>query len=115
MAKNYTFTKKDKNRYRKLYSYLRKKPDFEFCSNEDFELIVGNVTFTNSSGPVTYTFPATASYSSVPVITAIAVDSESNSTANVNIFITSITNTQVQFESSAPFTGLVHFHIYSQD
>ena len=42
-------------------------------------------------------------------------DSENNSSADVNIFITSITTSAVQFESSAPFTGKVHFHIYSQD
>ena len=115
MAKTYKFTKKDKNRYRKIYRYIRRKPDNQFCSSDDFKLIVGDVSFANTSGPVTYSYPSTVSYNNVPIITAISYDSESNSSANVNIFITSITTTAVQFESSAPFTGKVHFHIYSQD
>ena len=79
------------------------------------ELIVGEVTFTNTSGPVTYTYPSSTSFLAVPIVTAISYDSEGNNSANVNVFITSLTTTAVQFESSAPFTGKVHFHIYSQD
>ena len=115
MAKTYTFTKKDANRLRKVYRYIRKKPKFIFTCNDDFKLVVGEAIFTNTSGPVTFTYPSTVSYSNIPIITAISYDSESNSSADVNIFITSITTTAVQFESSAPFTGKVHFHIYSQD
>ena len=115
MAKTYTFTKKDKNRYRKTYNFLRRKPVFQYCSDDDFKLIVGEATFSNTSGPVTYTYPTTVSYNNIPVVTAISYDSENNSSADVNIFITSITTTAVQFESSAPFTGKVHFHIFSQD
>ena len=115
MAKTYTFTKKDANRLRKVYRYIRKKPKFIFTCNDDFKLIVGTVTFSETSGPVTFTYPSNVSYINVPVVTAISHDSESNSQADVNIFITSITTTAVQFESSAPFTGKVHFHIYSQD
>jgi hypothetical protein len=44
-----------------------------------------------------------------------SVDSESNNTANVNAFVTSITNTAVQISVSAPFTGRVHFIIVGQD
>lgn len=115
MAKTYTFTKKDKNRYRKIYRYIRRKPVMQYCSDGDFELIVGEVTFTNTSGPVTYTYPSSTSFIAVPIVTAISYDSEGNNSANVNVFITSLTTTAVQFESSAPFTGKVHFHIYSQD
>ena len=39
----------------------------------------------------------------------------SNSSANVNIFITTVTTTQATFESSAPFNGKVNFQIVSQD
>ena len=115
MAKTYTFTKIDKNRLRKIYRYIRKKPKYVFQSKDDFSLIVGEVIFSNTSGPVIYSYPSTVSYSTIPVVTAISYDSENNSSADVNIFITSLTTTAVQFESSAPFTGKVHFHIYSQD
>ena len=115
MAKTYKFTKKDKNRYRKVYRYIKRKPSIQYCSDSDFKLVVGDVDFNNTSGPVTFNFPTTVSYTNIPIITAISYDSENNSSANVNIFITSLTTTAVQFESSAPFTGKVHFHIISQD
>jgi len=115
MAKTYKFTKKDKNRFRKVYRYIRRKPVIEYCSDSDFKLIVGDVDFNNTSGPVTFTYPTTVLYTNVPIITAISYDSDNNNSANVNIFITAITTTSVQFESSAPFIGKVHFHIISQD
>jgi len=115
MAKSYTFTRKDQNRLRKVYRYIRKKPSYVVVSNQDPGLTVGTVDFENTSGPVSYNFPSDVSYNTIPVVTAIAHDSENNSTADVNIFITSLTTSTVQFESSAPFTGKVHFHVYSQD
>ena len=51
MAKVFKFTRKDKNRYRKVYRFIRKKPVYEYCSDEEFEMIAGYVEFTNSSGP----------------------------------------------------------------
>jgi len=115
MAKTYKFTKKDKNRHRKIYRYIRRKPVFEYCSDSDFKMVVGEVDFVNTSGPVTFTYPTSVIYNNAPVITAISYDSENNNSANVNIFIKSVTTSDVQFESSAPFTGKVHFHIISQD
>ena len=115
MAKTYTFSKKDKNRYRKIYRHIRRKPVYEFCSDGDFNLIVGDVDFNDSAGPVVFSYPSTVLYTNVPIVTAIAIDHNNNSSADVNVFITSITTTNVQFESSAPFTGKVHFQIISQD
>jgi len=118
MAKANIFRRRDANRFRKIYSYIRKKPVHEFYSDTMFANIIGEVTFTNSSGPVTFTYTTAdphISLSNVPVVTAIAVDSESNSTANVNIFVTSVTTSAVQFSASAPFTGTVNFQIISMD
>jgi hypothetical protein len=115
MAKVHRFRKRDRNRYRKVYRYIRKRPAFEFCSNAEFEMIAGFVDFVDSAGPVTFTYPSTSSFTQVPVITVTSVDSESNNTANVNAFVTSITNTAVQISVSAPFTGRVHFIIVGQD
>ncbi len=114
MAKTYKFTKKDKNRFRKIYRYIRRKPVLQYCSDSDFKLVVEKSISTHF-WPVTFTFPTTVVYTNVPVVTAISYDSNNNNSANVNIFITSITTSAVQFESSAPFTGKVQFHIISQD
>ena len=118
MSKAIFFKKRDKNRFRKVYQYIRKKPVDQYCSDTPFLMIVGEVTFTNSSGPETFTYSSVLPshiFIKVPVVTAIAVDSLSNSAANVNVFVTSITTTAVQFSSSALFSGTVNFQLISQD
>ena len=115
MSKVYNFTRKDKNRFRKVYRYIRKKPVYEFCSDSAFGMIAGFLDFQNSDGPMTYVFPTTITFSNVPVITVTSVDSLSNNEANVNAFVTSITTTAAQISVSAAFTGRVHFIIVSQD
>jgi len=115
MSKVYNFTRKDKNRFRKVYRYIRKKPVYEYCSDSAFGMIAGYLDFQNSDGPETYTFPSTISFLNVPVITVTSVDSLSNDEANVNAFVTSITTTAAQLSVSAAFTGRVHFIIVSQD
>ena len=115
MAKVFNFTRKDKNRYRKVYRYIRKKPSYEYCSSGEFEMIAGYVDFSNTDGPVTYNYPSTISFTAVPVATITSVDSESNDQANVNVYISIISSTQLKISSSAPFTGRVHFIIVGQD
>ena len=118
MSKAHIFKKRDANRFRKVYNYIRRKPVDQFVSNTGFTMIVGDVDFNNTSGPVTFTYTTAdplVLFSNVPSVTAISVDNLSNSSANVNIFITAVTTTTVTFESSAPFTGKVNFQIVSQD
>ena len=118
MAKAHIFKKRDANRFRKIYSFIRRKPIDQFVSDTGFKMVIGDVTFTNSSGPVTYTYTTadpTITFSNVPIVTAVTVDNLSNSSANVNVFITSVTTSTVTFETSAPFTGKVNFQVVSQD
>tara|TARA_R100000657_G_C4620544_1_gene70960 strand:- start:91 stop:447 length:357 start_codon:yes stop_codon:yes gene_type:complete len=118
MAKAHIFKRRDANRFRKVYNYIRRKPVDQFVSSTGFKMIVGDVDFSNTSGPVTFTYKTanpTITFSNVPIVTALSVDNLSNSSANVNIFITSVTTTQVTFESSAPFNGKVNFQVVSQD
>ena len=118
MAKAIIFKKRDANRFRKVYNYIRKKPINQFVSSEGFVMLVGDVDFVNTSGPVTFTYTTAdpnVSFVNAPIVTALSVDNLSNNSANVNIFITSVTTTTVTFESSAPFSGKVNFQIVSQD
>ena len=118
MSKAHIFKKRDANRYRKIYSYIRRKPVDQFVSDTGFTMLTGEVEFVNTSGPVSLTYASIDHeivFQNIPSITAISVDDLSNDTANVNIFITAITTTSVTFESSAPFTGKVNFQIVSQD
>jgi len=106
MGKAY-FKKRDKNRYRKVYPYIRKAPVYEYCSGVPVEIEVGEIEFSNTNTG-THTF-ATA-WENVPFITAISYDSESNNTANVNVYVHSVSLTSVTIKTSAAFTGKVHFH-----
>jgi len=106
MAKT-VFKRRDRNRYRKVYPYIRKAPSYQYCSDKETEIEIGEVVFTNSS---VETFTFTTSFASVPIVTAISYDSSSNGSADVNVYIDSITTTAVILRTSAPFTGKVQFH-----
>lgn len=96
---------RDKNRYRKVYSFIRRKPILEGVS-DDVLIESGDVTFT-ATDEGTHTF--TKIFSSAPYVTATAYDSETNDEANVNVYIKSVTTNSVTFGTSASFTGKVHF------
>ena len=102
-----SFKRRDKNRFRKVYPYLRKAPVYEYCSTEDIEIEVGEISYSNSDTG-TYTF--SSNFKNAPMITAVSYDSESNSSANVNVYISSVSTASVTIKTSAPFTGKVHFH-----
>ena len=108
MSKSTKSKKRDKNRFRKVYPFLRRKPINEYVLDKSTTIEIGEVTFNDASSG-SYTFSEI--YDAVPNITAIAVDTESNDTANVNVFISEISQTSVTFKSSNKFTGKVHFHI----
>jgi len=100
------FKKRDLQRYRKIYPYIRRQPRYVLESEKEALIEVGAIVFDNvSSG--THTF--NEFFQSVPYISGISYDSASNNTADVNIFVTSISQTEVTFESSQAFTGKVHF------
>ena len=101
------FKKRDLNRYRKIYPYLRRKPVWSYCADKEVIIEIGSITFSNSNSE-THTF--TSSFSEAPTVTAIAYDSDGNNTADVNVFINSLSKTTVTIETSQSFTGTVQFH-----
>ena len=103
-----TFKKRDRNRFRKTYPYIRRKPINSFVSDKETILEAGSLIFSAASS-ATHTF--TEKYDSAPFVTAIAVDTDSNDGADVNIYISNVTKTFVTFEASQEFTGAVHFHV----
>ena len=103
-----TFKRRNLNRFRKVYPYLRRAPVYSYCADSEVAIEVGEVEFDNASS-ATYLFQQ--AYTTVPSVTAIAVDSESNNTANVNVYVHAITLTSVTFGTSQNFTGKVNFQI----
>ena len=102
------FKRKDKNRWRKVYPFLRRRPVYTFCANKEIGMETGFINYDNVATG-TYTFTP-GLFSAIPTLTAISIDNLSNNSANVNVFVTAISTTSVTIESSAPFTGRVHFH-----
>tara|TARA_B100000214_G_C23943240_1_gene616750 strand:+ start:871 stop:1203 length:333 start_codon:yes stop_codon:yes gene_type:complete len=103
--------KRDRNRFRKTYPYLRKKPVFETVlggGSSIGEIEVGIINY-NKTDVGTHTF--TTTFSSVPTITAIAAQTSGGSSANVNVYVELVDLNTVQIRvSDANFIGSVHFH-----
>ena len=99
---------RDKNRYKKIYPLLRRRPIYETTatSGNGVDVEAAVLVFDNSSQE-TYTF--TSNYISLPVCT-IAPEDE-----NVNVFITSLTINNVTISASEEFNGKVHIHVVSSD
>ena len=102
-----TFKKRDLNRYRKVYPYIRRKPVTTFISENETVMEVGSVTFSDAN---TGEHVFKENFGSAPYVTAISIDTESNNQADVNIFVRSVSTSSVIFESSQTFTGKIHFH-----
>ena len=110
-----TFKKRDKNRYRKIYRYLRKKPSNTFYFDKPTIIEAHYIDFDGTSTTGTYT--CTQIFApNLPYVTATAVDSESNSQADVNVFISSVANdpttlqTVITVEISQLAECRAHFH-----
>ena len=101
------FKKRDLNRYRKVYPYLRRAPVWSYCADKEVIVEIGSIIFTNSNSAI-HTF--SENFSTIPVVTAISYDSDGNNTADVNVFISSLSKTKMTVETSQSFTGEVQFH-----
>ena len=102
-----TFKFRDRQRYRKVYPYLRRTPRYAIESEKDAVIEVGEITFTNTDkGSYTFTVP----FPGAPIITATAHDFNGNDTADVNVFVVSVSTSVVELKTSDTFTGRVSFH-----
>jgi hypothetical protein len=103
------FTKRDLNRYRKVYPYVRREPRMALISNKEVTMEVGSLRFEGENTAIYKRFRFTEHFPSPPMVTATSVDSESSGTADVNAFIKVVTNEYVEVEVSQKFIGTVHF------
>jgi len=105
------FKKRNKNRFRKVYPFLRRKPVYETILEGSANIEVGFIDYSNTDTG-TYTF--TSTFTTVPIITATSVETVGGSGANVNVYIEAITTTNVQIRvGDANFIGRVHLHAIS--
>ena len=107
------FKKRDRNRYRKTYPYMRTRPVWEYMAGKETIWEAQAVTFTDQNS-VEYTF--LAAFPEEPVVTATAVDKHGNGASGVNVFVSKVSTTKVTLTTSEKFTGTVHIHaLYIKD
>ena len=104
------FKQRDKNRFRKIYPYLKRKPVFETIFEGSANIEVGFIDYNNTD---TGTYNFTTTFTSIPTVTATAIDM-GGSPANVNVYVEFVDMNAVQIRvSDANFVGRVHFHAIS--
>jgi|688.fasta_scaffold523769_2 hypothetical protein len=86
-----TLKKRDLARYSKVYPYTRPLPRYVYVSDESFDIESAVVDF-NGTDTATYTFLNT--YDAVPVVIATSLNDA------FNVFISSISTTQVIIKAS---------------
>lgn len=103
-------TRRDLQRFRKVYPYYRKPPRYSYIASsplgDNVVLEVGDITM---SGTDTGTYSFTESFTSAPSISGITKDTTVAGDANVNVYVQSISTSSVTFRTSAPFTGKISF------
>lgn len=100
-----TLKKRDQARYAKVYPYSRQEPRYIYAANETFALESATVDF-NGTDQATYVFSNT--YTAVPVVIATPLDD------SFNVFISSISTTQVVIKASITNTSSASVVVVSQ-
>jgi len=100
-------TKIDLQRYKKTYPFLRREPRLLFTSTSEPTLSATIEAATASFGgsdQITYNF--TKTFSSAPKVTLTPI----GSIANFNVFIVSVSVSQLIIKASVPNSDSVHIH-----
>ena len=103
-----TFNRRDAQRFRKVYPRIRKTPRYFTISDQAMSVESSKVTMTNQTQGE---FVFQLDYDAIPTVVLTAETSEDNQ-GMVNTFITHLTTKDIKFETSAPFTGLIHIQIF---
>jgi restriction endonuclease len=99
--------KKNKNEFKKVYPYIRRRPVYTYELDKEMFLEEAKIEFIESSSE-TYVF--TEIFPSAPTVTAVSFDDGAGNNVNVNVFISTISTTSVTIETSDVFTGFVNIH-----
>ena len=103
-----TFKKRDLNRWKKVYPFVKRTPRWAWVSDLNFQMEVAEIDFTTDFIEATHifecTFPEPPEHP--PVVTCIAKDPS----MNVNVTVTEVTHQQCTVHVSNPFNGSVMIH-----
>ena len=102
---NTGFTKRDANRYRKVYPFIRRTPREEIVVAKSGVIIeIAEVSF---GGTTEQTYVYKATFGGTPIVTV----SNRSSSTTVNLAITAVSPTQVTIGASSSWTGTAEVHI----
>ncbi len=101
------FKRRDLQRWRKIYPYVRRQPRYVLESEKEVTMEVGEISFANTSAG-SHVF--NEYFKSVPTISGLSVEIPGNTSADVNVFVKQVSTTELKIETSQAFTGKVHFH-----
>ena len=103
-----TFNRRDMQRFRKVYPRIRKTPRYFTISDEQMSVESAKVTLNNQTEGE---FVFQIEYNQIPTV-QLTAEASSDAQGMVNTFITELTTKFVKFETSAPFTGVVHIQLF---
>lgn len=100
-------TRIDLQRYKKTYPFLRREPRNYFITESDLAKVAIDTATASFAGSdqLTYNFPV-GKFSGAPKVTV----TPAGSAANFNVFIVSVSNTQLVLKASTPNSDSVHIH-----
>ena len=101
------FKKRDRNRFRKTYPYMRTRPVMEYMAGKETIMETGAITMENATSGV---YNYVSSFPVAPTISATAYDENGVGASGVNVFITSVTTEKCTIECSDAFSGTIHIH-----
>ena len=101
------FKKRDRNRFRKTYPYMRTRPVMEYMAGKETIMETGAATF---AGDVSVDYNFISSFPVPPTISLTPYDSEGLNAAGVNVYIEHVTTEKFTIAVSEGFTGTVHIH-----
>ena len=100
-------TRIDLQRYKKTYPFLRREPREYFLTESDLANVTIDTATASFGGndQLTYTFPV-GKFSAAPKVTVTPL----GNSANFNVYIYSVSSSQVIISASTPNSDSVHIH-----
>ena len=101
------FTKQDRNRYKKIYPFVKRTPRWAYWSDVNFQMEVGEVEFAGETY-LSFEFenPFPEPPEDPPVVTATSLDAQHA----VNVTVFNVSHKGADVSVSNPYYGKVTWH-----
>ena len=102
------WTRRNINRYKKVYPFVQRTPRYKYQSDKDAILEVAEIRFTNE---VEKQYIFQESYPTIPIVTAVSHDDVTGMDASVSVMLKDLSRVAVTILASQAFTGGIQLHI----